>query len=415
MSVLSIPTIQPSNLSSEPQNNSLSHTARLSQRVQSVPASAIRRYFDIAATMDNVISLGIGEPDYVTPKPILEAGIASLVAGQTAYTSNAGMIELREAIGQMLTERYGAMPYDPEKEILVTVGVSEAMALIMDAILDPGDEVIVPQPCFVSYTASIILAGGTVVDLPTYASDEFQVRPSEIEARITPKTKALLIGFPNNPTGAVMDRAGLLEIAAIAERHDLLVISDEIYDRLIYGDHQHVMFASLPGMAERTIHLGGMSKDYAMTGWRIGYAAGPSELIGAMRKIHQYLIMSAPTMGQNAALAALTNPVVESFVQEMIHGYDARRQLLVGGFNEIGMDCFEPRGAFYAFPSITRTGMNEHEFAERLLEEEQVAVIPGSGFGKGGEGHVRAAYAAASLDDIEEALERMQRFMRRHG
>ncbi|MCB0080657.1 MAG: aminotransferase class I/II-fold pyridoxal phosphate-dependent enzyme, partial [Caldilineaceae bacterium] len=259
-----------------------SHESRLSQRVQSVPPSAIRRYFDIAATMEDVISLGIGEPDFITPRPILEAGLRSLSHGETAYTSNAGTIELRTAVANMLTARYAARPYDPEKEVLITVGVSEAMALIMQAILDPGDEVIVPQPCFVSYTASVLLAGGTVVDLPTYAADQFQVRPAELEALITPRTKAILIGFPSNPTGAVMDRAGLLEIARIAEAHDLIVISDEIYDRLVYGAHEHVMFASLPGMAKRTVHLGGMSKDYAMTGWRIGYAAGPKELIKAM-------------------------------------------------------------------------------------------------------------------------------------
>ena len=390
------------------------HTNRLSQRVVSVPPSGIRRYFDIAATMEDVISLGIGEPDFVTPEPILRAGIASLTRGHTAYTSNAGIIELREAVTQMLTQQYGAQPYDAETEVLITVGVSEAMYLIMQAILDPGDEVIVPQPCFVAYTASVLLAGANVVDIPTYAADNFQVRPADIAAAITPRTKALLIGFPSNPTGAVMDRAGLLEIAKIAEEHDLIVISDEIYDRLIYGDHQHVMFAALPGMAERTIHLGGMSKDYAMTGWRVGYALGPADLIGAMRKIHQYLIMSASTTGQEAALAALTDPTVEEYVQNMVASYDARRKLIVRGLNEIGLDCFEPKGAFYAFPSVRHTGMNEYEFADKLLEEEHVAVIPGSAFGKGGEGHVRCAYAA-SMDSIEQALERMYRFMQRHG
>lgn len=387
---------------------------RLSKRVQAVPPSGIRRYFDIAATMDDVISLGIGEPDFVTPAPILQGGIASLQKGHTAYTSNAGMLELREAIVRKLGALYGAPAYDPEREVLITVGVSEAMSLIMQAILDPGDEVIVPQPCFVSYTASVLLAGGTVVDIPTCAADDFQVRPEAIEAAITPRTKALLIGFPNNPTGAVMDREGLLAIARIAERHDLIVISDEIYDRLVYSGHQHVMFATLPGMAERTVHLGGMSKDYAMTGWRIGYALGPADLIGAMRKIHQYLIMSAPTMGQEAALVALTDPRVEEYVQEMVASYDARRRFIVQGLNEIGLDCFEPKGAFYAFPSVRRTGMDEYEFAERLLLEEHVAVIPGSAFGVGGEGHVRCAYAA-SMENIEKALERMYRFMRRHG
>lgn len=390
------------------------HESRLSRRVVSVPPSGIRRYFDIAATMEDVVSLGIGEPDFVTPAPILQAGIASLERGNTAYTSNAGMIELRTAVVQKLCDLYGAPPYDPEKEVLITVGVSEAMSLIMQAILDPGDEVIVPQPCFVSYTASVLLAGGTVVDLPTYADHNFQVNPAEIEALITPRTKALLIGFPSNPTGAVMGREQLLQIARIAEKHDLIVISDEIYDRLVYGDHRHVMFATLPGMAERTVHLGGMSKDYAMTGWRIGYACGPADLIGAMRKIHQYVIMSASTVGQEAAYVALTDPRVEVYVQEMVASYDARRRLIVGGLDELGLDCFEPKGAFYAFPSVRKTGMNEHEFCETLLREERVAVIPGSAFGGGGEGHIRCAYAA-SVENIEKALERIYRFMRRHG
>ncbi len=390
------------------------HTSRLSRRVHAVPPSGIRRYFDIAATMEDVISLGIGEPDFVTPVPILQAGVASLNRGHTAYTSNAGMLELREAVTQKLHTLYNGPQYDAEQEVLITVGVSEAMYLIMQAILDPGDEVIVPQPCFVSYTASVLLAGGTVVDIPTHAADNFRVHPQDIEAAITPRTKALLIGFPSNPTGAVMDEAGLMQLAALAEKHDLLVISDEIYDRLVYGDHRHVMFAALPQMRERTVHLGGMSKDYAMTGWRIGYALGPADLIGAMRKIHQYLIMSAPTTGQEAALEALTNPAVEEYVMQMVASYDARRRLIVNGLNEIGLDCFEPKGAFYAFPSIAKTGMDEHEFVERLLMEERVAVVPGSAFGAGGEGHVRCAYAA-SMENIEKALERMYRFMRRHG
>ncbi|MBI3959475.1 MAG: aminotransferase class I/II-fold pyridoxal phosphate-dependent enzyme [Chloroflexi bacterium] len=388
--------------------------SRLSERIHRVPPSAIRRFFDIAATMENVISLGIGEPNFVTPAPILQAGLESIRQGDTAYTSNAGVLELRQSVGEMLQRRYGGPAYDPEQEVLITVGVSEAMYLAMQAILDTGDEVIVPQPCFVSYTADVILAGGTVVDVPTYAANDFVVTPEQIEAAITPRTKALLIGYPCNPTGAVMNRQELMAIAQVVEKHDLLVISDEIYDRLVYGSHEHVMFASLPGMAERTIHLGGMSKDYAMTGWRIGYAAGPADLLGALRKIHQYLIMSAPTAGQAAALAALTDPVAELAVHEMVASYDSRRRLIVGGLNAIGLDCFEPKGAFYAFPSVQRTGMDEHEFAERLLVEEQVAVIPGSGFGRGGEGHVRCAYAT-SQENIEIALERMQRFMRRHG
>lgn len=387
--------------------------SRLSQRVRTVPPSGIRKYFDIAATMDDVISLGIGEPDFVSPPPILQAGITSLQRGHTSYTSNSGIYELREAVARNLRERYGARLYDVEAEVLITVGVSEAMYLAMQAILDPGDEVIVPQPCFVSYTASVILAGGNVVDVPTYARDNFFVSPQAIEAAITPRTKALLIGFPSNPTGAVMDMAGMLEIARIAEKHDLIVISDEIYDRLVYGDHEHIMFAALPGMAERTIHLGGMSKDYAMTGWRIGYALGPEVLLSAMRKIHQYLIMSAPTTGQEAALVAFNDPATEEFVQQMVSSYDTRRRLIVDGLNTIGLDCFEPKGAFYAFPSVRATGLTEEQFCEQLLVEEHVAVIPGNAFGRGGEGHVRCAYAA-SIDNIEQALYRMERFIKRH-
>lgn len=412
--VIDSQTVTPSNGKNVTPRRLREHSTRISRRVNAVPPSGIRRYFDIAATMEDVVSLGIGEPDFVTPAPILQAGVASLQAGHTAYTSNAGMIELREAVVRKLMQLYGSPAYDPEQEALITVGVSEAMYLIMQALLDEGDEVIVPQPCFVSYTAGVLLAGGTVVDIPTYAADDFRVRPSAIEAAITPRTKAILIGFPSNPTGAVMDREGLAEIARIAEEHDLIVISDEIYDRLVYGDHRHVMFAALPGMRERTVHLGGMSKDYAMTGWRVGYALGPADLIGAMRKVHQYLIMSASTVGQEAALAAITNPRVEAYVEEMRASYDTRRRLIVDGLNEIGLTCFEPRGAFYAFPSVARTGLDEHEFAERLLAEERVAVIPGSAFGRGGEGHVRCAYAA-SLENIEKALERMARFVRRYS
>ena len=417
MNQLTVPTMtleMPNSPARNGHNRNLrSMSSRLSQRVQAVPPSGIRKYFDIAATMDDVISLGIGEPDFVSPPPILQAGIASLQRGHTSYTSNSGIYELREAVARNLRERYGARWYDPETEVLITVGVSEAMYLAMQAILDPGDEVIVPQPCFVSYTASVILAGGTVVDVPTYAKDNFFVDPVAVEAAITPRTKALLIGFPSNPTGAIMDMGGMLELARIAEKHDLIVISDEIYDRLVYGDHEHIMFAALPGMAERTIHLGGMSKDYAMTGWRIGYALGPDELLGAMRKIHQYLIMSAPTTGQEAALAAFTDPATEEYVHQMVGSYDTRRRLIVDGLNSIGLACFEPKGAFYAFPSIRVTGLNEHEFCERLLVEEHVAVIPGSAFGQGGEGHVRCAYAS-SIDHIEKALARMDRFVRRH-
>jgi len=382
----------------------------ISARVASVPPSGIRRFFDIAATMPDVISLGIGEPDFVTPEPMLRAGIRSLERGETSYTSNSGTAELRNALSDHLDKLYGVR-YDANAEMLITVGVSEAMYLGMTSILDPGDEVIVPQPCFVAYTPEVVFAGGTPVTLACKVENNFQVTAAEIEARITPKTKALLIGFPSNPTGAVMSRERMLEIAAVAEKYDLLVISDEIYDRLVYGT-QHVCFSSLPGMKERTLLLGGFSKDYAMTGWRIGYIAGPAEILGAARKVHQYTIMSAPTTGQAAALAALQHG--EEHVQRMVAEYDRRRKLIVGGLNALGLDCFEPRGAFYAFPSIAKTGMSSDQFCDTLLKEEQVATIPGSAFGDGGDGYVRMAYAT-SYEKIETALERMHRFLKRHG
>ncbi|MEK7326683.1 MAG: aminotransferase class I/II-fold pyridoxal phosphate-dependent enzyme [Chloroflexota bacterium] len=381
-----------------------------STRVDSVPPSGIRRFFDIAATMKNVISLGIGEPDFVTPERILNAGTASLNRGETQYTSNSGILQLRQSLSAHLRKLYG-VSYDPETELLITVGVSEALYLALTAVLDPGDEVIVPQPCFVAYTPEVIFAGGVPVTIATSVENDFQVTASEIEAAITPRTKVLLIGYPNNPTGAVMTRERLVEIAALAEKHDLLVISDEIYDRLVYG-FEHVCFAALPNVRERTITLGGFSKDYAMTGWRIGYSAAPPEITAAMRKVHQYTIMSAPTTGQRAAMEALATG--EEYVQKMVGEYNRRRQLIVGGLNTLGLDCFEPRGAFYAFPSVARSGMDENEFAERLLQEEQVAVVPGSAFGESGQGFVRICYATA-YEKIEEALNRLERFMRRHG
>ncbi|MBI3177283.1 MAG: aminotransferase class I/II-fold pyridoxal phosphate-dependent enzyme [Chloroflexi bacterium] len=382
----------------------------VSQRVDSVPPSGIRRFFDIAATMKNVISLGIGEPDFVTPERILQAGIDSLRRGETQYTSNSGIAQLRASLSAHLAKLYG-VSYDAESELLITVGVSEALYLALTAALDPGDEVIVPQPCFVAYTPEVTFAGGVPVAIGTLVENNFQVTAAEIEAAITPRTKALLIGYPNNPTGAVVSREGLVEIAALAEHHDLLVISDEIYDRLVYGV-RHVCFASLPGMRERTITLGGFSKDYAMTGWRIGYAGGPAEMIAAMRKVHQYTIMSAPTTAQVAAIEALATG--DEYVQQMVGEYDRRRRLIVGGLNTLGLDCFEPRGAFYAFPSIARSGLDDNEFAERLLQEEEVAAVPGSAFGSSGSGFVRMSYATA-YEKIEEALNRLERFMRRHG
>ncbi len=382
----------------------------VSERVQAVPPSGIRRFFDIAATMKDVISLGVGEPDFVTPPPILQAGIAALEKGETHYTSNSGLLELRQAVSDNYCALYG-VEYDAETEVLITVGVSEALYLALTAVLDPGDEVIVPEPCFVSYVPEVVFAGGRPVPIATKVENAFQVTAEAIEACLTPKTKALLLSYPNNPTGAVMSREKLVQIGQLAEAHDLLVISDEIYDRLVYGV-PHVCFAALPGMRKRTVTLGGLSKSHAMTGWRLGYVAAPSELLSQMRKIHQYTIMSAPTAAQFAGIEALRSG--EPHVQTMVAEYDRRRKLLVGGFNQLGLDCFEPKGAFYTFPSIRRSGMDENTFAEKLLEEEHVAMVPGSAFGESGRGFVRACYATA-YEQIEEALNRLERFMRRHG
>jgi aminotransferase len=382
----------------------------ISDRVAATAPSGIRRFFDIAATMKDVISLGIGEPDFVTPDPILAAGIASLKRGETQYTSNSGTAELREALGRHLDRLYG-VAYDPEAEILVTVGVSEALYLAMTAVLNPGDEVIIPEPCFVSYAPEVAFAGGVAVTVPTYVGDNFQVTAETIAAAITPRTKAILLGYPNNPTGAVMTRPVMAEIAAVAEQHDLLIISDEIYDRLVYGV-EHTCVPSLPGMRERTILLGGFSKDYAMTGWRIGYACARPDLLAAMRKVHQYTIMSAPTTGQSAAVVALAEG--EQHVERMRREYDRRRRLIVDGFNTLGLDCYEPRGAFYAFPSIAASGMTSEDFAMTLLAEQEVAVVPGDAFGASGAGFVRASYATA-YEKIEEALNRIESFMRQHG
>lgn len=382
----------------------------IAQRARMVPPSGIRKFFDIIATMEDIISLGVGEPDFVTPDQIRRAGIRSLERGETCYTSNSGMLELREELAKHLAKRY-EVEYDPETEILITVGVSEALHISLLALVDPGDEVIVPEPCFVSYKPGVIFAGGVPVVVETRCEDGFQIGPQRIEAAITPRTKGLLIGYPNNPTGAVMPRELLIEIAKIAEKHGLVVFSDEIYDRLVYGI-EHTCFASLPGMRDRTVLLGGFSKAYAMTGWRIGYVAGNGEVIGAISKLHQYAIMCAPTTAQVAAIEALRNG--EEAVQAMIQKYDERRRVIVKGLNDLGLSCFEPRGAFYAFPSIARTGLSSEEFSERLLFEGRVAVVPGSAFGECGEGFVRCSYAT-SLPDIEEALRRMERFVHRYG
>jgi aminotransferase len=382
----------------------------LSKRAISLKPSGIRKFFDIVATMDDVISLGIGEPDFVTPQPILQRGVRALQDGETHYTSNSGRLDLRQALAAHLERLYG-VSYDPSSEMVITVGVSEALYLALTALLNPGEEVIIPTPCFVSYQAEVTLAGGVPVELPTFMEDNFQLRPEALETAITARTKAILLGYPNNPTGAVASRQTLLEVARIAEQHDLIVLSDEIYDQLVYGV-QHVCFPALPSMWERTILLGGFSKNYAMTGWRIGYAAGPPGLIQGLLRVHQYTIMSAPTIAQFAALEALTNG--SKYVSEMQAEYDRRRRLIVDGLNHLGLSTFEPHGAFYAFPSIGVTGMDDETFSEKLLDEERVAVVPGSAFGSGGEGFVRCSYATA-YEKIEEALARLENFMKRYG
>lgn len=381
----------------------------ISQRVQAIPASGIRKYFDLISSMEGVISLGVGEPDFVTPWHISEAGIYAVEKGYTMYTSNYGLIELRQEIAKHLKKRYG-LEYDPNTEILVTTGSSEALDLAMRAILDPGQEVIIPDPSYVAYMPYTILAGGTVVPVPTYVENDFKVKASDIKDRVTAQTKAVLLGYPNNPTGTVLDRNDLEGIAAVIRNHNLTVISDDIYDRLVY-DCEHTCLASLPGMREHTILINGFSKAYAMTGWRIGYAAAPAHIIEAMMKVHQYVMMCAPIMAQMAAIEALKNG--EEAVQAMVSDYDHRRKVIVKGLNEIGLTCFEPKGAFYAFPSVKSTGLSSEDFCEKLLVEEKVAVVPGSAFGEFGEGYIRCCYAVG-LPDIEEALARMKQFVERN-
>ncbi|KUK32707.1 MAG: Aminotransferase YugH [Thermoanaerobacterales bacterium 50_218] len=370
--------------------------------------SGIRRFFDLISQTEGVISLGVGEPDYVTPPSIRQACISALEAGRTKYTSNCGISDLRREIASYLASRFG-LSYD-EKEIIVTVGVSEAVDLALRAIIDPGDEILIGEPCYVSYAPCTALAGGKPVFVPTRVEDQFRLRKKEIISRITEKTKAILLSYPNNPTGAIMEKEDLEEIAQVARNYDLLVISDEIYAELTY-EGEHVSIASLPGMKERTVLLNGFSKSFAMTGWRVGYAAGPSEIIEAMLKIHQYTMLCAPSISQWAALYALRE--ASQFIEEMVAEYDRRRKLIVNGLREIGLPCFEPKGAFYVFPSIKHTGMSSEEFCESLLMEQKVAVVPGSAFGPSGEGYVRCCYAA-SYSEIEEALERIDRFLRHH-
>jgi aminotransferase len=381
----------------------------LSQRVRMVKPSGIRKFFDIINTMPDVISLGVGEPDYVTPEHIRQAGIRSLELGHTHYTSNYGILELREEIAAMLQRRYG-LTYDPKNEILVTVGVSEGVDLAMRTLVDPGDEVISLDPGYVAYEADIVFAGGVPVPVPTYARYDFGVRASDIAAAITPRTKVILIGNPNNPTGAVVPEAELEGIARLAIEHDLVVVVDEVYSRLVY-DTEHVSIAALPGMRERTVLLDGFSKAYAMTGWRVGYAAAPAHILEAMLKVHQYAIMCAGTSPQEAALEALRHG--EADVQVMHEDYTRRRRMFVDGLNRIGLPCCEPRGAFYAFPYIGDRGMSDEEFSEKLLFEEKVAVVPGSSFGAAGSGYIRCAYCTA-YDKLEEALVRIERFWNKY-
>jgi aminotransferase len=382
----------------------------LAARVRAVPPSGIRRFFDILATMDDVISLGVGEPDFDTPSHIVDAGIASLRAGRTHYTSNYGTAGLRRALSSHLERRYG-VSYDPGRELLITVGASEAVDLALRATCDPGDEVVLHEPSYVAYPPAITFAGGSVRYVSTRQEDDFALDPVAVEAAITPRTKALFLGYPCNPTGAVLPDDVQDELARIAVRHDLLVYSDEIYDRLAYGSYRHRAMSSRPDMRERTILMGGFSKAYAMTGWRVGYLAAPANILEGIVKVHQYGIMSAPTTAQDAALVALT--AGEPDVERMRTEYDRRRRLVVDGLNRIGLTTFEPRGAFYAFPRISSTGLDAETFAQRLLEEERVAVVPGNAFGPSGEGHVRMCYATA-YEQLDEALVRIGRFVERH-
>jgi aminotransferase len=379
-----------------------------SKRVDAIPASGIRRFFDIIATMEDVISLGVGEPDFVTPDQIREAAIRSIRQGHTHYTSNFGMIQLREAIARDLERRYG-VSYDPATEMMCVSGVSEALGVAFQAVLDPGDAVLSPDPYYVAYPPNVMMAGGEFIGVPTHERNEFRLRVEDLEQHITPNTRALLMGYPANPTGAVMSRKDLEQIAEFVEEHDLLVVIDEIYARLTYAG-EHTCFAALPRMKERTVLLGGFSKAYAMTGWRLGYVAAPAELLEAMMKVHQYVMMSAPTVAQYAALEALRS--AEEDVQIMLAEYDRRRRLVVDRFNAMGLHCFEPRGAFYAFPDISATGLDDESFAERLLFEERVAVVPGSAFGHFGKDHVRACYAT-SYTQLVEAMDRIERFVGR--
>ena len=380
----------------------------LSDRVAALEPSGIRKFFDIVSEMPDAISLGVGEPDFDTPWRVREAGITSLEKGKTFYTSNAGLKELRYEISRYLERKY-QMVYHPDHEILVTVGGSEGIDAAMRSILNPGDEVIVAQPCFVSYLPCIIMADGKPVIVNLREEDKFKLKREQLEEKLTDKTKAVFISYPNNPTGAVMTREDLEPIAEFVQEHDLIVISDEIYSELTYG-RDHVSIGSLPGMKDRTLIINGFSKAFAMTGWRLGYAAGPRVIMEQMTKVHQFCIMAAPTTSQYAAIEAMRS--CDDEVEEMRNAYNQRRRYLVHAFKEMGLECFEPEGAFYIFPSIKKFGMSSEEFATKLLNEEKIAIVPGSAFGECGEGYLRVSYAY-SIEELKEALGRLERFIKR--
>lgn len=386
--------------------NNLSTRSYISETAKAIKPSGIRKFFDLASQMEDVISLGVGEPDFATRWNVCEAAYAAMESGYTSYSANAGLMELRVAISQYLTTRFQT-DYRPETELIVTTGASQSIDLAFRALIDPGDEVLIVEPGFVAYAPIVTLAGGTPVPLETRAEDKFKLMPDILEEAITDKTKLVLLCFPNNPTGAVMDEPELAALAKVIEKHDLLVVSDEIYAELSY-DQEHFSMARVEGMKDRTVLVSGFSKAFAMTGWRLGYLAGPEELIQAMLKIHQYTMMCAPTIAQHGALEALSNGMED--VKQMVISYRQRRNYFVKSCNEIGLDCHRPGGAFYAFPSIKKSGLTSEEFAEALLQEVGVAVVPGNVFGPSGEGYVRCSYAA-SMDNLQKAIERMGRFM----
>ena len=383
----------------------------INQRVANVPPSGIRKFFDIVRQMPDAISLGVGEPDFVTPWQIRDAAIQSIEEGRTQYTSNWGLESLREKIAAYLRMRYH-VTYSPKDEVLVTVGASEGIDLALRALVCPGDEVLIPEPSYVSYAPCVTFAGGTAVPVVTRAEDEFALTPDALRAALTPSTKALILPYPNNPTGGVMTRAQLQELARVLDGTGVIVISDEIYSELVYGGHEHTAFASIEGMRERTITLNGFSKAFAMTGWRVGYACAPRELLSPMFKIHQFTMLCASIQGQVAADRALGRAFETGFedVRTMVRSYDRRRRLMVSALNDMGLTCFEPRGAFYVFPSIRGTGLTSEAFCTRLLEEKQVACVPGTAFGASGEGHVRCSYAT-SIEKLNEALSRIREFV----